>query len=196
MLTNHDIMANKKKKSKSVSKSKSWRDLPQSRSSKSVTPQARQRQRLILYRMSFALAGFALFAALACAITYQYIKKPSIISFGGPSYEISNKFFRTDGVLTHDWMVRCINLPSKSSLMDVDIHAIEARLESQGQVAHASVKRIFPDAILVEIQERKPILRIRVSKKGSGHKDYLLGNDGTIFSSASYPDNVYVSLSV
>ncbi len=70
--------------------------------------------------------------------------------------------FSTDGVLPDAWLARQHGLKPGITLMDVDIKAIGHKLQSYGQVKRAVVKRVFPDILSIELEERKPLLRMAV----------------------------------
>ena len=65
--------------------------------------------------------------------------------------------FNTNGVLTNRWLSSVVQLKMGTRLAEADISIIKAQLEAVGQVHFASVERVFPDALRIDIKEYLPI---------------------------------------
>lgn len=88
--------------------------------------------------------------------------------------------FETDGVLDGQWLSKYVSIKKGSDIMDVDINAIHDKIVSIDQVKSAVVARKFPDTIKVEINERVPVLRMRVLD-GVFRREMLVDADGYVF---------------
>jgi hypothetical protein len=97
--------------------------------------------------------------------------------------------FSTDGVLTESKLRQQLDSVLRQPLRSVDVHAVKEQLESSGQVAHAAVALDFPDRIQVRLQERTPLLRIRVRGEGGLPQELLIATDGHIYAGENYPED-------
>lgn len=70
--------------------------------------------------------------------------------------------------------------------MDADIHSLKARLELEGQVASASVERVFPNALRINITERSPVLRMAVATADGGARQRIVSVDGVVYDGIGY----------
>jgi hypothetical protein len=85
-----------------------------------------------------------------------------------------------DGVLDDAWLARTLELAPGTSLMELDLERLQARVLADQQVLTANLTRIFPDRLIVQITERMPIARIRVDL-GEVQRDLLVARDGVLF---------------
>lgn len=85
-----------------------------------------------------------------------------------------------DGVLDDAWLARTLEIPPGASLMELDLEKLQARVLADQQVLTASITRLFPDRMMVQITERMPIARIRVDL-GGVQRDLLVARDGVLF---------------
>jgi cell division protein FtsQ len=92
----------------------------------------------------------------------------------------------TDGVLDKAWLAHAMALPKKATLMDLDLGQLQGRLLASGQVASASVVRIFPATLRVRISERAPVARVLAQLGGSEPRAMLVARDGEVYEGAGY----------
>jgi cell division protein FtsQ len=85
-----------------------------------------------------------------------------------------------EGVLDNAWLARTLELPPGVSLMEIDLDKLRERLLVDQQVLTASLRKIFPDRLEVQVTERMPIARVRV-KLGVVERDLLVARDGVLF---------------
>ena len=85
-----------------------------------------------------------------------------------------------DGVLEDAWLARTLEIPQGASLVELDLQKLRARVLADQQVLTASITRLFPDRLIVQITERMPIARIRVDL-GGVQRDLLVARDGVLF---------------
>lgn len=67
----------------------------------------------------------------------------------------------------------------RQSIWQVDVPALEARLRTIPWVREASVRRVFPDRLVVRIREHRPVAILTTSDGAPGF--YYVGRDGRIF---------------
>jgi cell division septal protein FtsQ len=65
---------------------------------------------------------------------------------------------RTNGTLTHEDILRHAGLAENTHVYDVDLRAVRERLESLPNVRHANVRRELPGRLVIEIEERRPVV--------------------------------------
>ena len=157
-----------------------WRDL-QNKADVGVTA---------IHRMPVAVWGWAiglLFAGVGIWLLSGWVvRRGGIDGVAALVPETSEPMrqihFATDGVLPDAWLARQHGLKPGVTLMDVDIKAIGHKLESFGQVKRAVVKRVFPDILAIELEERKPLLRMAVDLgNGSPVAVFAVSDDGVVY---------------
>jgi cell division protein FtsQ len=98
-----------------------------------------------------------------------------------------------DGVLEDAWLARTLEIPSGASLMELDLERLRARVLADQQVLTATITRLFPDRLIVQITERMPIARIRV-ELGGVQRDLLVARDGVLFFGSGFDSGMLKTL--
>jgi len=111
-----------------------------------------------------------------------------------PSSEIEQVIFETNGVLPNRWLSTVIKLSKGTTMMEVDIHGMKQRLESEPQVVSASVERVFPSALKISLEEQQPVLRIAVQGPAGKAVQRIVARDGTIYKGVGYPKTALAAL--
>ncbi len=97
-----------------------------------------------------------------------------------------------DGVLDGAWLARTLELPARVSLLEIDLERLRARVLADEQVLTASLTRVFPDRLIVQVTERTPVARVRV-----GHgliRDLLVARDGVVFAGSGFDPAMIATL--
>lgn len=175
-----------KKKGTENKEAASWRTIKQG-SRRAVNTQALQHRRLkFLLRLLVVL--FAVLAILAGLFSLRYfgekLQKVTILDPTQPELELD---FRTDGVLQPSWFMEAFAEWVQRDVRDVDVRALKDELERYGQVADALVKVELPSSLVVEIEERIPLLRVRARGESGRAQMYLIARDGTLYGGEGYP---------
>lgn len=172
----------------------SWRDIKQSASRKAVTDLARKRQMKTAFRAMGICLGIVILGA-ATVFSYNiYSSKKNSISLSRTSEPLRQILYETDGVLSHEWLRERVSLKKGLSLMEVDIYAIKEALGEEGQVKTVAVTRKFPDSLHIKIEERRPVLRARVSKELSASNELLVDEEGVVYEGKDYHEATLKSL--
>ncbi|MGB0415981.1 MAG: cell division protein FtsQ/DivIB [Coraliomargarita sp.] len=170
----------------SASGAQSWRELAGPSRRKLNSPLARKRRMQHVIKL---LGGVVLVVALICG-GYLGIKqlgeREESIQIRPPSKPISKILFDTDGVLPDGWLSSVVDLQPGMSLMDADIHSLKARLEMEGQVESASVERVFPSALRINITERSPVMRLAVAMADGRARQRIVAMDGSVYDGIGY----------
>ncbi len=178
----------KKKGSQQSSKKdhSSWRAIDQSVNRPAVTDPARKRTRARFLRV---MAGVFLFALVAGGIgsgIWYLDRGQETIGATVKANPIEEIVLLTDGVLSDEWINRRLRIPAEAGLMEVDIQAIKDRLESEGQVAAATITRRFPSTLVVSLNERTPVARLVTRGADDSPTVFLVAVDGVIYRGIGY----------
>ncbi|WP_221030971.1 cell division protein FtsQ/DivIB [Actomonas aquatica] len=163
-----------------------WRDIPQE-----ITPRAMSRvgrRRLTLRNVRnlglVALGALLLYGGFQFWQTMQ--NDPTKLTAAGGGQPVEHIVVETDGVLTSEWVEQVLDIKPTLGLMELDLWALRSRLEAHRQVKKADLRRKFPNTLLVHLEERSPVVRLRARMEGSGMTDFLVGRDGVIFEGHGY----------
>jgi cell division protein FtsQ len=160
---------------------RSWRDIPQHVAPRTTTKVGRRRVTFNTVKtVATIVVGLAL-AGGAFEVWRTWQANPSAIAGGPQSEPVREITLRTDGVLDQAWVEATLALPEGVGMMELDLFALRDRLTASGQVASAVVAREFPATLMVALEERSPVLRLRAPLDDGRLRDFLLARDGTIF---------------
>ena len=164
--------------------SQSWQDLrPSSKKSGKASWRARLKNLFAWIRRAFLAAALA---AAAFGGYYAY-KNGMVEKLLTPSTEeLRDVVFKTDGVITKQWAQENSLLPSPQNLAQIDVRQIRENFLGASQIKDASVAKIYPDKILIEITEHKPAARIAIAQNKSV-REYLVSPEGVIFDPVCVP---------
>jgi cell division protein FtsQ len=173
---------------------RSWRDINQSVNTRAMTSQGRRRFGWNLVRMF----GTTLLIGAACAIgIYLWRGFETPVETLGPvasGEPVRDVVVLTDGVLADAWVLERLALPEGILLMSVDLEAMKAALEMEGQVRAAIVKRDYPDTLVVTLAERMPIVRVMVPLEPGKPEAMLVGRDGFVYRGYHYDPQMVATL--
>ena len=170
----------------SSSVARSWKEIDQAVAGRKLSSKGRKR----LFTSSANMLLFALLAAVVAWGTWEVRRTVhgGESALGSPvtRMPIRDIVLITDGVLTQEWLVKVLSIPTNASLMELDLFALRDRLLKRGQVAAADLRRDFPDTLVVSLQERAPVLRAIVQESGSGPRSLLIARDGVAYEGTGY----------
>ena len=95
--------------------------------------------------------------------------------------ELKKVQFSTNGTITSKWLANNLELKKGLDLFDLDILELRTKLENVQQIKEVSIEKIFPDTLLIKIEERVPLLKFLVIKNGQKKLLFVDKNDGEIF---------------
>ena len=180
------IGSSKQKGSTSAEGEQSWRELAGLRSAKVSSSLSRKRRKTRWIKLS----GILLICGVVVGVMIRSFQGPNsdgnTTSIAATAGFIQRVELYTDGVLSDEWLDKTIQLQPGMSMMDVDIHALKEILESTAQVKSASVERIFPSDIYIEITERKPVMRLMISSANGSRNLRLVARDGVVYNGIDY----------
>lgn len=180
------IRRNRQRGDASAEGAQSWRELAGPRRSRVNSSVARKRRWMPWVKL---LLGLLLLSGIAVGIFQlgqllnQNTKKAVAAVAVNPIQKI---LFYTDGVLTENWLENTIGLQVGMPIMEADIFALKEKLEESGQVMVASVKRVFPSSLRIDIIERKPVMRLIVADSEGKRRLRLVARDGVVYKGVGY----------
>jgi cell division septal protein FtsQ len=160
--------------------SRTWRDIPQQVKSRSMSREGRRRVAFtVLHRGTVAvlLAGAA---AGTLVLARTWTNNPGWFAAAADLAPVGRLVLETDGRLTDSWLRGVLALPANTTLVEVDVNALQARLLAHRQVAAASVAKVFPSTLAIRLTERLGVLRV------PGDGNLLVGRDGLVFPAIGY----------
>ncbi len=163
----------------------SWRDLRKKRPPAGNTSVARRRRWELLFRTFLLLALFGLILSGILGIAYyaRVTEKEPVVEESPEPLQLE---FQTDGVLTRSWFQEAFPELLYRSARSLDVRDLRERLENIGQVAKARVMVRLPDLLRVQVEEREPLMRVRIRQDG-GAEVWLLARDGNLYQGMHYP---------
>jgi cell division protein FtsQ len=173
---------------------RTWRDIQQAIAPKAMSSEGRKRLlvgtvKSVSVLFALCLSGWGLYEAMR---TWE--QNPMAIKSPVKSAPVKTIDSRSDGVLDKAWVTRTLALPKNAGLMELDLQALQARLMDSGQVRTAVLTRKFPTTLLVMVEERWPVARVRAQLAGESPKDMLVARDGVIYEGVGYDSAVVGSL--
>ncbi|MBK9990693.1 MAG: FtsQ-type POTRA domain-containing protein [Verrucomicrobia bacterium] len=173
---------------------RTWRDIQQSIAPKAMSSEGRKRLlagtvKTVCVLFGVCLAGWGVYEAV---LTWE--KNPMAIKSPVKSVPVKTVNLRTDGVLEKAWVTRTLALPKSAGLMELDLQVLKTRLLESGQIRTVVLSRKFPDTLVVQIEERTPVARVRAQIGAALPKDYLVARDGVVYEGLSYDPALIGSL--
>jgi len=160
--------------------SRTWRDIPQP-----VKPRAMSRGGQ--WRLVAAALRMVVVAGVLAGVAWGGWKVMAVLQEDSRTMPSAVKAVRlktpelnTTGVLAPAWLIRTLGLPAKTSLMEIDLEKVRARVLADPQVLTATLTRHFPDRLVVEITEREPVARVMADWRGV-QQPLLVARDGVVF---------------
>ncbi|MEA3328994.1 MAG: FtsQ-type POTRA domain-containing protein [Candidatus Omnitrophota bacterium] len=99
-----------------------------------------------------------------------------------PVFCLSRIEIRSNGSVDQEKVKECAGLTDSTRIFDLNLDKVSRKIEALPRVKKAAVSKVFPDRLIVEIRERKPIGRIK-----SG-RCYFVDSEGVILLNAgSWP---------
>jgi len=190
-----------KKKAKDAPKktarreSGSWKSIPQKAGRSKASPKLSVWRRLAMtLRFAGIVGGVALMIGclgLGGYFLYSRASNPVEQYDGERQVQL---VINTNGVLPKHWIDYRLELEPQLGLMQLDLAELRMRLESYPQVRKADVERVFPNTLKVTVEERYPVLRMKV-KDASGNPHLLLvDSEGHVFENVRFPRHIITEL--
>ncbi len=181
-------MARNKKQPRS-----SWRQIQQkNQRGKATTKVAKQRRLIILLRGAFLV--LLVVAIVTGIVAIRYFS--GMVKDDAPLLveNVNQVDFSTDGVLTRNWFYSTFPEIVRTDIRDIDVHGLKERLGHKGQISEASVTVQLPSILKIHLQEREPILRMRLRDSHGQPMTLLVARDGHLYKGSNYPQDTLTRL--
>lgn len=77
--------------------------------------------------------------------------------------------------ISRDQVLALLDLPTERGLLRTDPAALQRALETHPWIRRAAVRRVFPDTLAVDVQEREPVAILRTDRR-----DFLVDYEGVL----------------
>ena len=178
--------------SDSMPRGRSWRSIRQEVAAPALSRKGRKRRHLGWLKAAGVIVFVAAGAWGGHELARSWADRPALASAANKS-RLAAPVLITDGVITTDWLGRQLALPPSATLMSLDLVELRERVLAHGQVKVAVLARDFPDTLVVTLQERTPVARVRV-QDGGGLRQLLVARDGTVYEGVNYSRELLGSL--
>ena len=124
--------------------------------------------------------SLALLAAVGAGGWYGWRQAgPEVLAWADQFFEIKVvEITRTERISRED-VLAMLDLEPGRGLLLVDVVQAQRSLETHPWIRRAVVRRVFPDTLVVELDEREPVA---VLKTGTGGREFLLDREGKLIS--------------
>ena len=171
-----------------------WRDIPQQVNTRAMSRVGRSRMNRRMIRNLAIVIGVLAIGAGAFEVWRTLHDTPERIASVAGSHPVRSIEVETDGVLDHAWVKATLDLRTDVSLMELDLYSLRERLLATGQVGVAVLTREFPDTLRVVLKERSPVVRVRARLGSEAPRNFLVAQDGTVYSGHGYESDRLESL--
>lgn len=124
--------------------------------------------------------GLALLAVVGAGGWYGWRQAgPDVLAWADQFFEIKIvEITRTERISRED-VLAMLDLEPGRGLLLIDLAQAQRSLETHPWIRRAVVRRVFPDTLAVELDEREPVAVLRT---GTGGREFLLDREGTLIS--------------
>ena len=170
------------KKQKTTPTATHWRDLKKKTAPKPISWRARLRAWWVWTKRIFFVA---LVGALGYLAYYAYQNIYFNEIFATDSKPINRIEFKTDGVISGEWLNSYLKIKSGTKLADVNIFELKQMLDLLSQIKTSQVERKYPDTLRITIAEHKPFAKVLLQVDYQ-NRIYAISEDGFFFAPISF----------
>jgi cell division protein FtsQ len=130
--------------------------------------------------LAHIVLGAALFAAVGAGGWYGWRQSGAdVLAWADQFFEIKVVEITRTERISRDDVLAMLDLEPGRGLLLVDLVQAQRSLETHPWIRRVVVRRVFPDTLVVELDEREPVAVLRT---GTGGREFLLDRDGTLIS--------------
>jgi cell division protein FtsQ len=128
----------------------------------------------------YLVLGLALLAAVGAGGWYGWQQwGTDVMAWADQFFEIRVvEITRTERISRED-VLAMLDLEPGRGLLRIDLVQAQRSLETHPWIRRATVRRVLPDTLMVELDEREPVAVLRT---GAGGRKFLLDREGTLIS--------------
>jgi hypothetical protein len=173
---------------------RSWKEISQQVNPRTLSAAGRRRLAHSMAQGLLLVVLLAVGAWGAWEIVHTLRSDSRALGGGAGGAPLRELVVLTDGVLPEQWVRETLALPPDAGLMALDLFALRERLLASGQVRAADLRRNFPDTLVVTLQERLPVARVRAQFRSHEVQDLLVAADGEVYEGFGYDGLLLASL--
>lgn len=126
------------------------------------------------------MLGLALLAAVGAGGWYGWQRSgKDAMAWADQFFEIKVVEITRTERISRDDVLAMLDLEPGRGLLLIDLVQVQRSLETHPWIRRAVVRRVFPDTLVVELDEREPVAVLRT---GTGGREFLLDREGTLIS--------------
>lgn len=130
--------------------------------------------------LAHIVLGVALLAAVGAGGWYGWRQSgPEVMAWVDHFFEIRVVEITRTERISRDDVLAMLDLEPGRGLLLIDLVQAQRSLETHPWIRRAVVRRVFPDTLVVELDEREPVAVLRT---GTGGREFLLDREGTLIS--------------
>lgn len=180
------MAARKTTRKRAPTKTKSWKDIDQAVKPKAMSEVTRRRVIATRVKWVAGLLAVAGCAAFAFKATVYSDKGAELLANAGDALIVRTIDIQNVGVIGDGFVLDNLGLRGELDLLKLDIEEMQKRLLSIGQIVDASIQCKFPDELLIVIEERDPIARLRARDVTGEIIDLLVDREGIVYEGMDY----------
>jgi len=170
---------------------KHWKDLKKSPKKKNVPLSFNAK-----LRKFYSLFKFTSIILIVCALLggFWYVYQSGLISeyLYKNSDCVKKVIFKSDGKISAKWMVDFVEIEKETPLALVNIFQIKEKIENLSQVKSASIVKVYPDTIQIEIEEHDSFAKI--FENNTRNKILIMSSDGTFYTPVCFDEDALAAL--
>ena len=164
-----------RRRSQGPTQVRSWKSIQQKVPRSAGTRRRRRGKDILVWVGAIAFSVGLIF------VSFLLLFEPESVFQAGGEAPVEELIFETDGSLGRDWLIARLELPEDPDLNVLDIFDLKSQIDGHPQVKSCIIRKKFPSTLYIEIEERKPVLRLRVRGPDGGPATYFVARDGTVF---------------
>jgi cell division protein FtsQ len=151
-----------------------------------VQTQGRMRQRA---RWLAAVLAAVVVVTLTCYGLYRLVKVANAkLVYENPRFAIAQIVVDNDGVLTPQQVVQLAGVNVGQNLFSLDLDQVRQNLEMLPLIRHVEVRRVLPQRLVIRVNERIAVARLRVPTRQLADATFLIDRNGVVMKPVKLAD--------
>jgi cell division protein FtsQ len=151
-----------------------------------VQTQGRMRRRV---RWLAAVLAAIVVVTLTCYGLYRLVKFANAkLVYENPRFAIAQIVVDDDGVLTPQQVVQLAGVNVGQNLFSLDLDQVRRNLEMLPLIRHVEVRRVLPHRLVIRVNERIAVARLRVPAPQLADATFLIDRNGVVMKPVKLAD--------
>jgi cell division septal protein FtsQ len=142
-----------------------------------------QTERRLRHRARWLSAILAALAALSLSVfgVYRLVKfSAAKMVHENPRFTITQIVVDDDGALTPEQVVAFAEVAVGKNLLSLDLDQVRRNLEKLSLVRHVEVRRLLPQKLIIHVEERVAVARLRGPSRELSDTDFFVDRSGFV----------------